>query len=108
MTARIAPGTRRELGLPIWARGVASRTTRRIGLGGALNLPVSVGGAVVMPGDLVIADEDGVVTLPLSEAPEELCRAEERAPVEARLIAAIEQGHILEDMLPPLAFPGGA
>ncbi|MDP3519413.1 MAG: RraA family protein [Hydrogenophaga sp.] len=48
---------------PIWARGLSPITTKQLGLGGALNVPVSVGGQVVMPGDVVLADESGVVVL---------------------------------------------
>ncbi len=48
---------------PIWCRGLSSITTRQSGSGGRLNRPVSIGGAVVMPGDLVLADESGVFVL---------------------------------------------
>lgn len=36
-----------------------------------MNVPVSIGGVVVMPGDLVLADESGVLIIPASEAAEE-------------------------------------
>lgn len=63
------PAEIRELGLPVWARGFSSITTRLQGIGGAMNVPVSCGGAVVAPGDLVIADEGGIVFMPRGEGP---------------------------------------
>jgi regulator of RNase E activity RraA len=47
-------------GPPVWCRGLSAITGRRLGLEGSLLLPVTVGGAVVQPGDIVFADTDGV------------------------------------------------
>lgn len=55
-------------GFPMWCRGMAPITTRIYGLGGRLNCPVSIGGAVVMPGDAVLCDDTGVLVLPPHEA----------------------------------------
>ena len=52
---------------PCYARGVTHRGPYKNGPG-AINVPVSVGGQVVNPGDIVVGDEDGVVTFPQSEA----------------------------------------
>ncbi len=58
-----------ELGLPVFARGTSLLTTKLLGTpDGALNLPVTCGGVVVHPGDLVLADENGVLFLRPSEA----------------------------------------
>src|SRR5690606_8698513 len=48
-----------ELGLPIFSAGFSSRTTRILGLEGDINVPVTIGGTVIMPGDVVFADSDG-------------------------------------------------
>jgi regulator of RNase E activity RraA len=48
---------------PVWSRGLSPVTTRIYDLGGALNAPVCCGGAVVMPGDAILADESGVLVL---------------------------------------------
>ena len=69
------PQELRDSGLMVWARGISSITTRTYGIGGAMNVPVSVGGAVAMPGDLVIADEGGIVILPVAEATADIERA---------------------------------
>lgn len=52
----------RELGLPVYARAVTHRGPYKNGPG-TLNQPIAVGGTVVMPGDLVVGDGDGIVTL---------------------------------------------
>lgn len=53
---------------PVWARGLSPITTRLYDLGGALNIPVSCGGVPVMPGDVILADDSGVLVLPVAEA----------------------------------------
>lgn len=50
-------------GFPVWCRGRSASTTRLADLGGRVHVPVSVGGVAVMPGDAVLADEDGVFVL---------------------------------------------
>ena len=60
---------------PVWCRGMAPITTRIYDLGGRLNHPVSIGGAVVMPGDAVLCDDTGVLVLPPGEAEAEARRA---------------------------------
>jgi RraA family protein len=52
----------RRLGLPVFSRALTARGPTRDG-GGAINVPVSCGGVIVAPGDLVVADEDGVVAM---------------------------------------------
>ena len=54
----------REHGLPTFARAVAALGGRRSGEGGGVNVPIQCGGVAVHPGDLVIADDDGVVVIP--------------------------------------------
>ncbi|MTH60873.1 RraA family protein [Paracoccus litorisediminis] len=59
----------RELGFPVYARAVTHRGPYKNGPG-VLNQPVAVGGTVVMPGDLVVGDADGIVTLSPATAAE--------------------------------------
>ena len=49
----------RRCEMPIWCRGPSPITTKLLGLEGAFNVPVSVGGQTVSPGDAVLADESG-------------------------------------------------
>jgi len=53
----------RRCEVPVWCRGPSPITTKVLGLEGAFNVPVSVGGVTVMPGDAVLADESGVLVL---------------------------------------------
>ena len=62
---------------PLWCKGMAPITTRVYDLGGRLNHPVAIGGAVVMAGDAVLCDDSGVLILPPGEA-----EAEARAAIE--------------------------
>lgn len=52
---------------PMWSKGLSPITTRLYDLGGGFNIPVSCGGAVVMPGDAILADESGVLVIPRDE-----------------------------------------
>jgi len=54
----------REYDLPGWIRGYSPITCHPYGMGGAINVPVSIGGAAVLPGYAVLADESGVLFLP--------------------------------------------
>lgn len=57
-----------EQDFPMWSRGPSPVTTRLYDTGGGFNVPVSVGGAAVLPGYAVLADDSGVVFI----APEDL------------------------------------
>jgi 4-hydroxy-4-methyl-2-oxoglutarate aldolase len=52
-----------NLGFPVWCRGCSPMTTRMANLGGRAHVPVSVGGVAVLPGDVILADADGVYAI---------------------------------------------
>lgn len=54
-------------GFPVYSHGVTSHTTRLLGIEGAINVPVSVSGVVIRPGDVVWADDDGIAILDRTE-----------------------------------------
>ncbi|WP_397458963.1 RraA family protein [Pseudomonas asplenii] len=60
----------REHRLPIFSRGISALTTRSLGQGGELNLPVRLGEVQVHPGDIAIGDDDGVFILTAPQAQE--------------------------------------
>jgi regulator of RNase E activity RraA len=62
-----------DLHFPVFGRGISPLTTRAPGLTGELNVPVRCGGIMVNPGDIVLADDDGIVVLP-PERIEEIVR----------------------------------
>ncbi len=62
------PSGIRKQAFALWCKGVSPITTRVADIGGTLNRPVSCGGVVVRPGDIILADENGVVVLDPQEA----------------------------------------
>jgi RraA family protein len=78
----------REDDFPCYARGVCHRGPYKDGPG-EINVPVSVGGMVVLPGDIVVGDDDGVVfiTPPEAKAVAEASRA--KAQAEAKTLRSI-------------------
>jgi 4-hydroxy-4-methyl-2-oxoglutarate aldolase len=57
----------REAGFPIWATGVTPVAPNMDVPPGELNLPITIGEVTIYPGDLVVADEDGVVIIPQAQ-----------------------------------------
>lgn len=53
----------RDIGLPVFARAASPITTLLLGQGGEINTTIDCGGVRVAPGDLVVADEDGVIAV---------------------------------------------
>jgi len=76
---------------PVYARGVTHRGPYKNGPG-EINVPISVGGMVVCPGDIVVGDEDGVVAVPVDIAAEVLKAARAKAKEEDGVLAAIRKG----------------
>lgn len=76
---------------PCFARAVTHRGPYKDGPG-EIGVPVSVGGWVVSPGDIVVGDEDGVVSFPPSAAPALLKAAHAQTEREQETLAAIRNG----------------
>lgn len=74
-----------------WARGVSLRGPYKDGPG-TINLPVTVGGMLVHPGDILVGDADGVVVVPAADALAVAAKAREKIAVEQATIAAIRAG----------------
>ena len=53
-----------DFNFPVFGRCISPLTTRAPGLTGELNVPVRCGGLIVNPGDIVLADDDGIIVLP--------------------------------------------
>ena len=52
---------------PVWSQFISAHGTQKV-FAGAVNVPVSIAGTVVRPGDVVVADDDGVVCIPRESA----------------------------------------
>jgi len=86
-----------ELGLPIWTRFVRVKGATKIKVG-EFNVPVSMGGARIAPGDIVILDSDGAVCVKQERASEVLRAAEERFAREAGLRKKLLEGEMTYDL----------
>lgn len=84
--------------MPVWCRGTSSKTTKFVGLGGAINIPVSIGGVAVMPGDGILCDENGVVVLKPGQIEPICTRAIAMQENEASVIARLRNGERLCDI----------
>lgn len=62
------PSEIRREDFPLWCRGISPITTRVYDIGGSMNVPVTCGGASVSPGDVILADENGVLVMPIADA----------------------------------------
>jgi 4-hydroxy-4-methyl-2-oxoglutarate aldolase len=93
---------------PAFARGLSIRAPQKSRTG-AVNCPVSCGGVVIEPGDIVVGDRDGVVAVASARCASVLAAAEQREEKENRLRAGIEAGRTTVELLelaPKLASMG--
>lgn len=81
----------RRRGFPVFARGISVKGTVKASLA-SLGEPFNFAGVQVAQGDLVVADEDGVIILPKANAARTLAEGQARADKEALMMQAIEGG----------------
>ncbi len=79
------------VGIPVFARGVSPNSPQKDGPG-TIGLPIAIGGVLVSPGDLVVADGDGVVIVPLSGISAVVAALAEVRAKEAQMDAAVAGG----------------
>ena len=92
--------------MPVFARGVTPIGPLHRGPG-EVNYPISCGGIVVCPGDIVIGDLNGVVVVPRDIAAELLERLRERSKTEAAYLAAVLRGEFSNGWVDDILSDGG-
>ncbi len=96
------------MGFPVFSRAISAKGTIKATLG-SVNVPVICAGALVNPGDVVIADDDGVVVVPAAIARQAADAAEAREANEAGKRARLAAGVLgldMYNMREPLAKAG--
>lgn len=84
--------------MPMWCRGPSPITTKLLGSEGAINVPVSVGGQTIEPGDAVLCDESGVVVLKAATAKTYAEKAIAMQEAELVLLERLRKGEKLPDI----------
>ena len=95
----------RDMGFPAWTAHVSAQGTVKE-TPGAVNVPVSLGGQLIRPGDAIVADDDGVCVVPRLEVPAAVAASEARIAKEdasRKKLAAGELGLDLYNLRPKLA-----
>ncbi|MDQ2660343.1 MAG: 4-carboxy-4-hydroxy-2-oxoadipate aldolase/oxaloacetate decarboxylase [Actinomycetota bacterium] len=87
----------REMQFPVWSAHVSSQGTVK-DTAGSVNVPVILDGVVVNPGDIVVADDDGVTIVPRDRAGEALEASRARAAKEAANRVRYEAGELSMDL----------
>ena len=86
-----------SMGFPVFSGGVSIVGTVKESLG-RINHPVSAGGVIVNPGDIILGDDDGVVVVPLAQAGEILEKSDARVAKEAGILEKLRAGGSIFDI----------
>jgi len=87
----------RAMGFAVWSAAVSAQGTVKE-TAGAVNVPVSVGGQIIRPGDAIIADDDGVVCVPRADVGQALAAAQARLAKEEKARKALADGQLGLDL----------
>lgn len=83
---------------PVYARGLSPVTTKSLAMDGGINVEVTIGGVAVRPGDLVVADSNGVLVLPTYLAESLLEQAEARQERSTKIQEQLAAGMSISEL----------
>ncbi|MFB6783761.1 ribonuclease activity regulator RraA [Streptomyces sp. NPDC056352] len=91
----------RELGVPIWCTGTTPHYASQSELfPWAYDVPVAAGGVLCLPGDIVVADDDGAVVVPQGTASQVVAHAQDHQDWEVFSRMRLDQGARLDSYYP--------
>ena len=86
-----------EMGYPVWSTAISAQGTIKKSID-SINVPITCAGAIVTPGDAIVADDDGVCVVPSASADQVLVLSRQREDKEEKLRARLKSGELSADV----------